>query len=214
MYVNTPVHLPQSVSSLWSHYRERLRDRQCSPPACAPAGWTWPPAAHHRQRRTSADLSPAPWNAGRADWWSNPRWRTRRSPQSCVRGCGLLASANLGPRRCTRQSLRRSFREAQSLLDIAMWVQAFTCVCLTWKSDCFYLYPMSSQPLTSWWKCCMERMSAEHCWKVRQGWLGVCVWWMYMKERGRDRLVGVPLYGSAAHMQRGMMGGQPETHSW
>lgn len=41
-----------------------------------------------------------------------------------------------------------------------------------------YLYPMSSQPLVCWWKRCMERMSAEHCSKVRQGWLGLAVWWM------------------------------------
>ncbi|MEQ2205337.1 hypothetical protein XENOCAPTIV_019388, partial [Xenoophorus captivus] len=39
----------------------------------------------------------------------------------------------------------------------------------------FYLYPMSSQPLSSWWKRCMDRMSAEHCSKVKQGWLGVWV---------------------------------------
>lgn len=71
---------------------------------------------------------------------------------------------------------------------------------------------MSSQPLSSWWKRCMERMSAEHCSWVRQGWLGVKVWWMYKKERGRERLVGVPLYGFAPHIQRGMMGGQSETH--
>lgn len=69
---------------------------------------------------------------------------------------------------------------------------------------------MSSQPLSSWWKRCMERMSAEHCWKVRQGWLGVEVWWMYMYDRGRERFVGVPLYGCAPHMQRGMIGGQSE----
>lgn len=31
-----------------------------------------------------------------------------------------------------------------------------------------------------------------------------------MKERGRVRLVGVPLYGSAPHIHRGMMGGQSE----
>lgn len=56
----------------------------------------------------------------------------------------------------------------------------------------------------------MERMSAAHSWKVRQGLLGEWVWWMYMKESGRDRLVGVPMYGFAPHMQRGMMGGQSE----
>lgn len=78
------------------------------------------------------------------------------------------------------------------------------------KPFCFYLYPMSSQPLSSWWKRCMERMSAEHCWKVRQGWPGVKVWWMYMYDMGRERFVGVPLYGCAPHMQRGMIGGQSE----
>lgn len=54
----------------------------------------------------------------------------------------------------------------------------------------------------------MERMSAAHCLKVRQGWLGSKVWWMKRWERGRERFVGVPLYGSASHMQRGIIGGQ------
>lgn len=71
-----------------------------------------------------------------------------------------------------------------------------------------YLYPMSSQPLSSWWKRCMERMSAAHCLKVRQGWLGWKVWWIYRWKRGRERFVGVPLYGFASHMQRGIIGGQ------
>lgn len=34
---------------------------------------------------------------------------------------------------------------------------------------------------------------------------------MNMKDRGRERLVGLPLYGFAPHIQRGMMGGQSET---
>lgn len=116
------VYIPQSVPSLWSHYREHLRDRTCSPPVCAPVGWSWLLAAHHRQRRMLADLSPAPWNAGRADCWRSFRWRKRHSLWSCVRGCGLLASASLGPRRGTRQSLRRSFGST----DIVSWVQHFT----------------------------------------------------------------------------------------
>lgn len=63
----------------------------------------------------------------------------------------------------------------------------------------------------------MERMSAAHCSKVRQGWLGVEVWWMNRWERGRERFVGVPLYGFAPHMQRGIIVGHSETdwvQSW
>lgn len=57
---------------------------------------------------------------------------------------------------------------AQRILTTA----AFHCAYMN-QSDSFYLYPMSSQPLSTWWKRCMERMSAEHCSKVRQGSLGV-----------------------------------------
>lgn len=113
--VNTHTYLSRSDPSLWSHYRKHLQDRECSPPVCAPAPCSWQSVALRRQRRMPADPSPAPWNAGRADWPCSFQWRRHRSLWSCVRGCGLPAIASLGPRRCTRQSLRRSFRSAAYL---------------------------------------------------------------------------------------------------
>lgn len=203
LFTSVLRYIPQSVPSLWFLYRAHLQDRKCSPPVCAPARCSRLSVGHHWQRRMSASFSPAPWNAGRAVWPCSLQWKKHRSLWSCVRGCGLLVCASLGPRRCTRQSLRRSFGSTEYVSHTCIWHVEET----KHLSD-FYLYPMSSQPLSSWWKRCMERMSAEHCSKVRQGWLGVWVWWMYKKERGRVRLVGVPLYGCARHMQRGTMGGQ------
>ena len=130
--VSTHMYLFRSVPSLWSYYRTHLQDRQCSPPVCAPAPRSWQSVALRRQRRMPADPSPAPWNAGRADWPCSFQWRRHRSLWSCVRGCGLPAIASLGPRRCTRQSLRRSFRSKAYFRLCNLGARIHICtVCLT-----------------------------------------------------------------------------------
>lgn len=192
---NTRMYLFRSVPSLWSHYRTHLQDRKCSPPVCAPAPRSWQSVALRRQRRMPADPSPAPWNAGRADWPCSLRWRRRRSLWSCARGCGLPAIASLGPRRCTRQSLRRSFRSTACLrlcnlgarfhimycifnkCERAENLSAFTCIlcrpslCLpggsvAW-SACLQSTARGSDRAGSAWRC-------DGCTRRREGGKG---WW-------------------------------------
>ena len=69
---------------------------------------------------------------------------------------------------------------------------------------------MSAQPCVSWWKRCIERMSAAQRLKLVQGGAGKYVWCTYKNPSGSFSGVGRPWYGAAPQRQRGWMAGHPE----